>query len=227
MEPEEHQNLRKNKISPQERSRAIQIFSTSVIFSAIAVASSTALLAIPNLETLTIFFFIVGYQYGKSAGLMTVITSVTVFEFFASQFYGSGGLIPFLLKFPPFLLVMFMGVYFRSINETESEFPSVSQSSLNQTHSKILYQIPDQLHISQSEFSFYERFLLAQLGFALTIVFDIFTSLSLIVFVPTWEAVLVSFITGLPFFILHQITNAVLFSTFPSIIDALNKMRPV
>ena len=94
--------------------RAIRIFSTSVIFSAAAVASSTVLLIIPNLETLSLFFFLVGYRYGIATGATTVITSVTLYEMFASQIYGTGGIIPFLLKFPPFILIMMAGVYFHA-----------------------------------------------------------------------------------------------------------------
>ena len=212
--------------SIQARSQTIRAFSTSVIFSAIAVASSTVLLIIPNLETLTIFFFIVGYQYGKSTGVMTVLTSVTIFELFASQFYGTGGLIPFLLKFPPFFLVMFMGVYFSNLKDQDTIMLQ-TPSTTNLEPEKLLYKPLDAVVRSNIDFSLYERFLLAQLGFALTIIYDIVTSVSLIVFVPTWEAVFLSFITGLPFFLLHQITNAVIFATVPSIIIALNKARSV
>ncbi len=212
--------------SMHARSQTIRAFSTSVIFSAVAVASSTILLIIPNLETLTIFFFIVGYQYGKSTGIMTVLTSVTIFELFASQFYGTGGLIPFFLKFPPFILVMFTGVYFRKLKDQDTTSLK-SSSPLTHEPEMLLYRPLEQAIDSNVDFSSYERFLLAQLGFVLTIIYDIVTSVSLIVFVPTWEAVFLSFITGLPFFLLHQVTNAVIFATFPSIIIALNKARPV
>ena len=213
--------------------RGIQVFSTSVIFSAAAVASSLVFIFVPNLETLSLFFFLVGYKYGIKTGLTTVVTSVIIYEMFASQFYGTGGPLPFLLKFPPFLLIMVTGVYFHTVKTGKADF----MKDTNQLSSKIgksnyrtdlLYQIDEHPEINHEiHFSLYERILLAQLGFVLTIVFDIITTFGILVFVPTWEALFVSFITGLPFFIFHQLTNLILFSTIPSILVVINKARPV
>lgn len=216
--------------------RAIQIFSTSVIFSAMAVASSTVLLFIPNLETLSLFFFLVGYRYGKTTGTTTVLTSVTVFEMFASQVYGTGGIFPFLLKFPPFFLIMMTGVYFHTLKSkgefsTDDEIPSSSIISVNEvtpSQSQILYQPPNvNKKGDEAYFSLYERLLLAQLGVALTIIYDVVTSLGILVFIPSWEGLFLSFILGIPFFVFHQVTNLILFSTIPSIIVALDKARPI
>ena len=216
--------------------RAIRIFSTSVIFSAAAVASSTVLLIIPNLETLSLFFFLVGYRYGMATGATTVITSVTLYEMFASQIYGTGGIIPFLLKFPPFILIMMAGVYFHASKvkdelSTEDEITSsaiFSQNEVTVSQSKILYRPTSINHkIKEINFSLYERFLLIQLGLALTIIYDVVTTFGILVYVPTWEGLFVSFIMGIPFFAFHQVTNALLFSTIPSIIVALDKARPM
>ena len=216
--------------------RAIQAFSTSVIFSAVAVASSTILLFIPNLETLSLFFFLVGYRYGKTIGTTTVLTSVTIFEMFASQVYGTGGIFPFLLKFPPFLLIMATGVYFhflkekreKSLNNHSGYSPVISALETTSLNMPILYE-PQNINQNDKEthFSFYERLLFAQLGFALTIIYDVVTSLGVIVFVPTWEGFFVSFIMGIPFYIFHQISNLILFSTIPSIVIALDKARTI
>ncbi len=225
---EEAEEIRKELLNEV---RAIQIFSTSVIFSAAAVASSTVLLLIPNLETLSLFFFLVGYRYGLTTGTTTVLTSVTIFEMFASQIYGTGGPLPFLLKFPPFLLIMIVGVYFHTL-KTKEEFSTddkkdylAKQGSIADV--PILYepQMVNQEKIG-TNFSLYERVLLAQLGLALTIIYDIITSFGILFFVPTWQGLLVSFIAGIPFFILHQVSNLILFSTIPSIITALDKARP-
>ena len=97
----------------------------------------------------------------------------------------------------------------------------------NNYSADILYQPFDfQKKKQVIHFSLYERFLLAQLGFALTVIFDLVTTLGMLVFVPTWEGLLVSFITGFPFFTFHQLTNIILFSTIPSILVAINKAGP-
>ncbi len=224
----EAENIRKDLMAEV---RAIQVFSTSVIFSAAAVASSTILLFIPNLETLSLFFFLVGYRYGLTTGTTTVLTSVTIFEMFASQIYGTGGPLPFLLKFPPFLLIMIVGVYFHTLKTKEvfsfngkNDF-SAEQESI--PDAPILYkpQIVNQGKIG-TNFSLYERILLAQLGLALTIIYDVITSFGILFFVPTWQGLLVSFIAGIPLFTLHQVSNLILFSTIPSIVTALDKARP-
>ena len=210
--------------------RTIQVFSTSVIFSAAAVASSTVLLLIPNLETLSLFFFLVGYRYGLATGTTTVITSVTIFEIFASQIYGTGGPVPFLLKFPPFLVIMIVGVYFHSLKVNEN-FSTYNKKDFVEEEAipnvPVLYkpQIMNQRK-NEANFSPYERILLAQLGLALTIIYDVITSFGILFFVPTWQGLLVSFIAGIPFFTLHQISNLILFSTIPSIVTALDKARP-
>jgi len=128
---------------------------------------------------------------------------------------------------------MVSGVYFHSVKTGKATL----MKDNNQLSSKIeksdyrtdiLYQIDEYPKIdSEIHFSLYERILLAQLGFVLTIVFDIITTLGIIVFVPTWEALFLSFITGLPFFIFHQLTNLILFSTIPSILVVINKARPI
>jgi len=218
----------------QDEVRNIQTFATSVIFSAAAVASSTIFLFIPNFETLSVFFFFVGFRYGFFTGSLTVFTSVTIYEIFASQVYGSGGPIPFLLKFPPFFLIMVMGVYFNHLKTDKSQ----SKSHLNTKNDgndgvtdnlpsyPLLYKpnINEDLKTSK-EFTKYETFLLAQLGLVLTIIYDIITSFGLLVFVPTWEALILSFFTGLPFFLLHQLSNALLFSTIPALSRALDSAR--
>jgi hypothetical protein len=206
-----------------------------VIFSAAAVASSTVLLFIPNLETISLFIFLVGYRYGKATGTMTVLTTVTIFEMFASQVYGTGGIFPFLLKFPPYFLIMLTGVYFHTLkvqsdsrsNDDRSSSQLISETKTKRIHQNILYhpQKIDQLN-EETNFTLYERLLLIQLGLALTIVFDVITSLGILVFVPSWEAFLISFILGIPFLVFHQVTNSILFATIPSIITALNKARP-
>jgi hypothetical protein len=212
--------------------KAIQVFSVSVIFSAAAVASSLVFIFIPNLETLSVFFFIVGYRYGIKTGIATVITSVTIYEMFASQFYGTGGLIPFMLKFPPFFLIVIFGAYFNTLKikgrytHEDSKEHSLEYDNI-QYSADILFQPFDlQKKAQVIHFSLYERILLAQLGFVLTIIYDLVTTLGIIVYVPTWEGLLVSFITGFPFFTFHQLTNIILFSTIPSILVAIDKAGP-
>ncbi|WP_455464622.1 hypothetical protein [Candidatus Hodarchaeum mangrovi] len=201
--------------------KAIRLFAISVIYSAVAVASSTFLIFIPNLETLSLIFFIVGYRYGYSTGFVTVLTSVTVYEFFASQFYGSGGLIPFLLKFPPYFLIVIVAVLFRKTKNQDLIKKGLFLS--DDKADTILYQPQGEIH--EVSFSFYEHVLISLLGVSLTIIYDIVTSIGILVFVPSFEGLFISFITGLPFVIFHQATNAFLFFTIPSILVALDKAR--
>ncbi len=220
----------------QDEVRTIQTFATSIIFSAAAVASSTIFLFIPNFETLSVFFFLVGFRYGLFTGGLTVFTSVTIYEIFASQVYGSGGPLPFLLKFPPFLLIMVMGVYFNHLKTDNSVSKSHltakndgNESIMEKISSSPLLYSPSIREVSNTskEFTMYETFLLAQLGLVLTIIYDIITSFGLLVFIPTWEALILSFFTGLPFFLLHQLSNALLFSTIPALNKALDSARRV
>ncbi len=201
--------------------KAIRLFAISVIYSAVAVASSTFLIFIPNLETLSLIFFIVGYRYGYSTGFVTVLTSVTVYEFFASQFYGSGGLIPFLLKFPPYFLIVIVAVLFRKTKNQDLIKKGLFLS--DDKADTILYQPQGEIH--EVSFSFYEHVLISLLGVSLTIIYDIVTSIGILVFVPSFEGLFISFITGLPFVIFHQATNAFLFFIIPSILVALDKAR--
>jgi len=201
--------------------KAIRLFAISVIYSAVAVASTTFLIFIPNLETLSLIFFIVGYRYGYSTGFVTVLTSVTVYEFFASQFYGSGGLIPFLLKFPPYFLIVIVAVLFRKTKNQDLIKKGLFLS--DDKADTILYQPQGEIH--EVSFSFYEHVLISLLGVSLTIIYDIVTSIGILVFVPSFEGLFISFITGLPFVIFHQATNAFLFFIIPSILVALDKAR--
>jgi len=152
---------------------------------------------------------------------------------FASQVYGSGGLFPFFLKFPPFFLIMMTGVYFNHVkNESKplssNDSSSISQMVMDQPREKILYQPQISPQKSKEDnFSLYEHLLLVQLGLALTVVYDVVTSLGILVFVPTWEGFFVTFILGIPFLIIHQATNAILFATIPAIIMALDTAGPV
>ena len=129
---------------------------------------------------------------------------------------------------------MVMGVYF---NHLKTDKPS-SQSHLtanfegndgimeNVPSSPLLYSPNiNEASNTSKEFTVYETFLLAQLGLVLTIIYDIITSFGLLVFIPTWEALILSFFTGLPFFLLHQLSNALLFSTIPALNKALDSAR--
>ena len=61
-----------------------------VIYSAAAVASSTTLVLIPNLETITIFVFLVSFYYGFRIGFLMMLTTSIIYELFASIVFGFG-----------------------------------------------------------------------------------------------------------------------------------------
>jgi len=180
----------------------IKEISISIIFSAVAVASTTVLLIIPNLETLSLIFFIVGIKYGIKTSFSTVITSWIIFEFFATQFYSTGGPIVFFLKLPPFLLIALVGSLlgsdYRKINAIKDDDAS---DSLVTVHPLIFGLI----------------------GLILTINYDIITSLFILTFVPSFEAFFVNFVLGIPMLLFHQFTNFILFSWIPRILIVLEK----
>jgi hypothetical protein len=110
--------------------------------------------------------------------------------------------------------------------------PSKLQLKTNQEETDEIHPYPllydptiTESTFTSTTFTKYETLLLAQIGLVLTIIYDVITSFGLLVFVPTWEALILSFFTGLPFFLLHQISNAVLFSTIPALNSALDSAR--
>lgn len=182
--------------------QVIKEISISIIYAAVAVASSTFLLIIPNLETLSLIFFIVGIKYGFKISFSTVLTSWIIFEFFATQFYSSGGPIFFFLKLPPFLLIATIGAM---IGRDYRAKTSVSENNT----SDALIDIPSVIF--------------GVIGFVLTINYDIITSFGMVIFAPSLEVFLANMVIGIPWLLFHQITNFILFSLTPRILIVLEK----
>lgn len=179
----------------------------TIMFSAMAVASSTVLLVAPNLETLTVVFFLVSYRYGLRYGIPTALISTTVFEIFASMVWGSAG-IGYFFKLPPYLLTVTIGWSLgRDYRNKIEKDPLISQNN-----SKIHTLSPWYFGLT---------------GAILTICYDVFTNLAFFIFVPEPIAFAFYFLTALPFAIFHEITNFMIFLSIPAINRAMDSAREV
>jgi hypothetical protein len=177
-----------------------------ITYSAAAVGSSTYLLLIPNLETITLFIFLVSMCYGYRIGFQMMLTTAIIFEFFATAIYGAGGWLIFFKIFAYSFSVLIGGfLKNRLIFLTNRNFlqrPSNNNNLL--------------------VFFFF-------LGYFLTLFYDIITMLSYLLIFPSFYVFLVTFIAGIPWYLFHELTNASLFMLIPklaTIITVMDDIRP-
>jgi hypothetical protein len=176
----------------------IQESAIIVINSAAAVGSSVALIFIPNLETITFFIFLTAFVYGYRIGFMMMFTTSITFEFFASAFYGVATyLLPF--KILSYTITVITAASIGKVYLKKEKFKDVDKKSSNKSNSIRI------------------KIIFAFVGAVLTLFFDIITTFSLFLFSSTFEASTVLFITGIPWYLFHQITNALLFTLIPTI----------
>lgn len=87
-------------------------YAVIALFSALAVATSLLLVLVPNVETISLVIFLVSLRYGFRTGMVTAITVVLIFEFIATQLFGSGAIIlPF--KLIAYLLIALTGALWK------------------------------------------------------------------------------------------------------------------
>ena len=171
-----------------------------IIYSAAAVGSSTILLIIPNFETISLFIFFVSMRFGAKIGFQMMITTTIIFELFASAIYGFGSWL-FVFKFISYsIFVLLAGILYK--RDLYKEI--IYNNSINSQ--KYLYS-----------------FLFFFIGYSLTIIYDLITTMSIIFILPSFSLIIANLIYGIPFFIFHEFTNGLLFSLIPSIIVLMEK----
>ncbi|MCG3217971.1 MAG: hypothetical protein KAR35_03140 [Candidatus Heimdallarchaeota archaeon] len=78
-------------------------------FSAVAITTSTAIIFIPNVETMTFIIFLSGYLFGKKTGLKVAWVSSFGFEIIASSLMGGFNLIIFFFKIIAYSFIGYSG----------------------------------------------------------------------------------------------------------------------
>ncbi|MFX0061283.1 MAG: hypothetical protein ACFFC7_03785 [Candidatus Hermodarchaeota archaeon] len=191
---------------PQAINREIRLLTITVMFSALAVASTSALIIIPNLETLTLIFFLVSYRYGIRAGVSTVLISTIIYEFIVSTLIGPSGII-FFFKFPPYLFIAFLGGFFglHFRKTTVKQDMEINQEEITKEAEpwSLLFGI---------------------IGMIGTLLYDISTTLGFLVYSLSIEAFFFSFMIGLPFTAIHCLSNFVMFFFIPQINKSLDRV---
>jgi hypothetical protein len=176
-----------------------------IMYSAAAVGSSTILLFIPNLETITFFIFLVTLTFGFKIGVQMMLTTTIVFEFFATSLYGFGGWMLIFKIIPYFILVLVASFLNKSV---QKEKPINKPFTDTQKGNSIFF-------ISSKKNNLYNMIFFFILGFSLTIIYDVITTLSLFIIVPSVQVLILNFIIGIPYTLFHEITNGLLFMLIP------------
>ena len=211
-----------------------------IIYSAAAVASSTSLIFIPNLETITIFIFIVSYYYGFRIGLSMMITTATIYELFASIVYGFGGPLFF---FKVFAYTVTVGIAASLSQLTDNTYnQNLSKSSFCNKCGFNLYQedkycqkcgspiISNRNRVESTSINENQAFatkLSRRIGFMIvgiivTLFFDIITTFYQYFLVQNINAFILLFISGLPFIFFHELTNGIIFFFVPDYIKLMD-----
>lgn len=218
--------------SPRTSVAVIKDASLVAMYSAVAVASSLALVTIPNLETISLFIFFVSYRHGWRRGLNMAVLTLVIYEFTVASVWGSAGLL-FLFKFPPQFLTVLTGALLGSLTRKEmmnqSSFQASSTEFTNSSNESLESVISTMIDAETEKKNRWidftaESIIFGLLGFTLTLIYDVFTSLSFLIFTPEIrsESLLMAFLLGVPFYLFHEITNFILFSTVPLLNEALD-----
>lgn len=139
---------------------------------------------IPNVELVILTAFLAGYTLGPRRGLIVAMVGEAIFS--ALNPVGSG------LGFP----ILFL-------------FQIISVGFAGWTGGLLRSSLPLNGNI------FLERVILGLLGFVLTLIYDLLTSLSLPLAAGITEGTIISsMLAGLAFFIMHLVSNTILFALF-------------
>ena len=169
------------------------------IYSAAAVATSTGLIYIPNLETISIFIFLVSFYYGFRIGLPMMLTTAIIFELFASVAYGLSGPVFF------FKLVAYLFNVLVASNIAKVLFDNYGTDEPKELKSATLQRIG-----------------FAIVGIFLTLIFDLITTLSTYLFLQNIESFVIFFVTGIPLMMFHELTNGIIFFFIPDYVKLIN-----
>jgi hypothetical protein len=78
-------------------------------FSAVAITTTTAIIFIPNVETMSFTIFLSGYLFGKKTGLKVAWVSSFGFEIIASSLMGGFNLLIFIFKVITYSIIGYSG----------------------------------------------------------------------------------------------------------------------
>lgn len=152
------------------------------IFTALAVGLGFSLLVIPNVELITVTIFTAGLTLGVIGGAL--VGGVAEFIFSATSPFGSG------LIYPPLLIAQVLSM--------------ILIGACGGLLRPIFYK---------HQFSRRKIILLGITGFILTFIFDSSTTLSFIIMMGNeLSQIIAMYITAIPFTLLHQISNAIVFT---------------
>lgn len=181
----------------------VRTLTTCALLAALGVASSTALLIIPNVEMMTIVIFVAGYRYGLKAGVSTTLVAVILFQMVISAFFGLFPLVA-LAKFPAYLLTTTVG----------SILGHADHSSLKGRNRPF-------------NTSPRHSVLLGIIGLLLTFFYDLLTTLAFGISIAgaNLRAIAIIYFLGLPFTIMHEISNFIIFFWYPTIMHAMDSVE--
>lgn len=169
-----------------------------VIYSAAAVASSTSLVFIPNLETITIFIFLVSFYYGFKIGFSMMLTTSIIYELFASIVYGFSGPL-FFFKIIAYTLNVIIASNLANVLKQDLSNNSLYES-LNKISARLGFMI---------------------IGIIVTLLFDLITTFYSFFLVQNVKAFILLFIAGLPYIFFHELTNGIIFFFIPDYLKLL------
>jgi hypothetical protein len=181
----------------------VRTLTTCALLAALGVSSSTALLIVPNVEMMMIVIFIAGYRYGLRAGVSTAIIATILFEMIASAFFGWLPLVT-LAKLPAYLLATIIGSILGRADRPLVEPKNGQLDSLQRT--SILFGI---------------------IGLLLTLAYDLLTTLAFGISTVGFNlrGLALIYFLGMPFTILHEISNFIVFFWFPTIMKAMDNIE--
>ena len=162
------------------------------IFTALAVGLGFSLLVVPNIELITVTIFLAGLTLGVFGGAL--VGGVAEFIFSAASPFGSG------LVYPPLLIAQVLSMILIGVC------------------GGLLRPIFFKHHFSRGRI-----ILLGITGFILTFIFDSSTTLSFLIMMGNDLPQLIAlYISAIPFTLLHQASNALVFSiAIPKIVKYL------
>jgi hypothetical protein len=170
------------------------------VFSALSLATNYAMISIVNVKLMDVLVFISAFLFGVEVGIGTAIVTWGIYGFVNP--YGQDGfpLIAFLMAGECFYAIA-AGILRRtSLGHQLREVSSGSLSSISADRSKGSY--------------LRSVVLFGVVGFLATFAYDLITNFATYLFVETsvYQAFVIGTITGVPFSVLHELSNLVFFA---------------
>lgn len=161
------------------------------IFAALAVAFGLLFLSVPNLELVTATFFLAGYFLGMRNGIIAAVLGEFTFSL----------LNPLGIASPPLMAAQITGMALAAF-----------AGSLTAKGKFISHEKSDKFHLKQA-------LSLGLVGLILTLIFDLLTSISFLIFAGlTLPKLLTSLAFGTYYYLFHVATNSLIFAALLPII---------